>query len=252
MRQKGVFPYDFFDGITQLQCTDLPSRAAFYNKLNGDECTEEQYEHVKNVWRTFNCQSFRDYHDLYLKSDVLLLADFFEKFRRLCLESYGLDALHYYTVPGMAWDAALKMTEIELDLIGDEEIYTFLERSIRGGISQISKRIGKANNTYANGSVDPLAPITYLIYLDANNLYGWAMSQPLPTRNFRWLTPEEIEQLDLSVIADNTRLGYIFEVDLKYPHELHERHSDYPLAPERLDIEEEMLSPFQKRCFPKD
>ena len=139
MRQKGVFPYDYFDSITQLQCTDLPSRAAFYNKLNGDECTEEQYEHAKNIWRTSNCQNFRDYHDLYLKSDVLLLVDFFEKFRRLCLESYGLDALHFYTVPGMVWDAALITTEIELDLIGDEEIYTFLDRSIRGAISQILK-----------------------------------------------------------------------------------------------------------------
>ena len=122
IRRKGVFPYDFFDNVAELQCTELPEREGFFNKLNGEECSVEQHIHAKTVWRSFNCLSFRKYHDLYLKSDVLLLADFFEKFRRLCMSSYGLDAAHYHTAPRMGWDAALKMTNIELDL-SDNEVH---------------------------------------------------------------------------------------------------------------------------------
>ena len=100
MRRKGVFPYDFFDSVEILTSPELPSREAFYNTLQGEECTVEDYIHAKTVWRSFNCTSFRQYHDLYLKSDVLLLADFFEQFRRMCMSSYGLDAAHYHTAPG--------------------------------------------------------------------------------------------------------------------------------------------------------
>ena len=253
MRQKGIFPYDFFDSMRKLECTELPPRETFFNTLNGEECSVKDYMHAKNVWQTFNCHSFRQYHDLYLKGDVLLLADFFEKFRTLCLTSYGLDAVHYHSAPGMAWDAALKMTKVELDLIDNEAMYTFLERSIRGGVSQITKRFAKANNEYCGeGDFDPLKPITWLIYLDANNLYGHAMSQPLPTGNLRWLTREQIDNIDLTTIADDANQGYIFEVDLVYPSHLHDAHNDLPLAPEKLVIEEEMLSPFQKQHFPKE
>ena len=165
----------------------FPSRVAFFNKLADSEVNMKDYLHAKLVWETFGCQTFRDYHDLYLKGDVLLLADFFERFRDMCLDSYGIDAVHYYSAPGMAWDAALKMTKVKLELFIDEDKYTFIERSIRGGISQISKRNAKANNPRCD-DYNPMKRITHLIYLDANNLYGWAMSQPLQTHGFRWLT----------------------------------------------------------------
>ena len=112
---------------------------------------------------------------------------------------------------GMAWDAALKITKVRLDLFDNEEMYTFIERSIRGGISQISKRFAKANNSRCR-DFDPLKPITHLIYLDANNLYGWAMSQMLPTHNFRWLSKKEINDLVLENLQDDDDIGYIFEV----------------------------------------
>ena len=115
------------------------------------------------------------------------------------------------SLSGMAWDAALKLTGVKLDLFDNEEMYTFTERSIRGGISQISKRFAKANNAGCK-DYDPLKPITYLIYLDANNLYGWAMSQFLPTGSFRWLTSEEIERLVIEQLDENSEYGYIFEV----------------------------------------
>ena len=149
----------------------------------------------------------------------------------------------------MAWDAALKMTSVKLELFSDEDMYSFIEHSIRGGISQISKRYAKANNPEWKG-YDPLKPITHLIYLDANNLYGWAMSQPLPTHGFRWLSEEEIARIRIQSLMDDAEDGYIFEVDLHYPDHLHQRHNDYPLAPERLTIDQSMLSPLQQQ-FPK-
>ena len=252
MRKKGVFPYDFFNHIsklTSLEEIEFPAQDVFFNKLNNQECSMDDYLHGKLVWDTFCCKTFKAYHDLYLRSDVLLLADFFEKFRKMCMDSYGLDAAHYYTAPGMAWDAALKLTKVKLELFKDEDMYMFIERSIRGGISQISKRYAKANNPRCR-DYDPLKPITHLIYLDANNLYGWAMSQSLPTHGFRWLCPEEIRNLDINTLRDDSVEGYIFEVDLQYPQKLHDRHNSYPLAPERLTIDESMLSPLQKN-FPK-
>ena len=125
------------------------------------------------------------------------------------MEGYGLDAAHYYTAPGMAWDAALKLTGVKLDLLDNEAMYTFIERSIRGRISQISKRFAKANNRGCR-DFDPMKPITHLIYLDANNLYGWAMSQMLPTHNFRWLTAEEITNLLITQLDENSEDGYIY------------------------------------------
>ena len=124
---------------------------------------------------------------------------------------------------------------------------TFIERSIRGGISQISKRFAKANNKDCR-DYDPLSPISHLIYLDANNLYGWAMLQFLPTHGFRWLTQAEINYIIIKYSADDSGDGYIFEMDLTYPKSLHPRHSDYPLVPERLTIDS-MLSSLQQK-FP--
>ena len=251
MTQKGIFPYDFFDNFSKLNYNHFPPREAFYNTLANEECSIKDYLHGELVWNKFNCKTFKDYHDLYLKSDVLLLTDFFEKFRNECINSYGLDAAHYFSAPGMAWDAALKLTEVQLQLFDNEEMYTFLERSIRGGVSQISKRVAIANNENCQ-DFDPLKPISHLIYLDANNLYGWAMSQSLPTHDFRWLTFEEIANLDIRNISskDDAEYGYIYEVDLHYPDNLHDLHNDYPLAPERLTIDESMLSNFQQEKFP--
>ena len=155
-----------------------------------------------NVWDAFGCETMGDYHDVYLQLDVLLLADFFEKFRRTCQDFYKLDPLHYYTTPGLAWDAALRMSRVDLELITNENIYNMIENSIRGGISMISTRHAKANNPSLASTYDPDLPRQDLIYLDANNLYGHAMSQYLPTGGFRLLDDEEVEALDLDSLDD--------------------------------------------------
>ena len=216
--------------------------------------SDEDYQHALNVWNTFKCKIIKDYHDLYLKSDVLLLADVFENFRKTCLKHYNLDPAHYYTSPGLAWDACLKETAQELELLQDYDMLMMFEKGIRGGITHISKRYAEANNKYMK-DFNPDKPSAFIQYLDANNLYGWAMSQSLPTHGFKWmknLTKDKVLDI-LEKVNDNMknpikRKGYIFEVDLKYPKDLRESHNDYPLAPEKLKVNgvEKLISHFKR------
>ena len=185
-----------------------------------------------------------DYHDIYLKCDVLLLTDFFEKFRATCLAHYSLDAVHYYSVPGLAWDADLRITHVSLELITDIDMYHFIENSIRGGISMITTRYARAN-PHILLAYETSRPNVSLIYLDAKNLYGWAMSQPLPTQGLRFLQPHEIEALTVGELSDDAEDGYIFEVDLSYPQHLHNADDEYQLAPDSLEIGRDMYSPAQ-------
>ena len=186
LTREGVYPYDYVSSIDKLKETKLPSKDEFYSELNDEEISEEGYQHAINVWNSFNCQTLQGYHDHYLKSDILLLADVFENFRKTCLKHYKLDPCHYYTAPGLAWDACLKETKQDLEILKDYGMLMMFERGIRGGISHISKRYAEANNKYMK-DFDETKPSTYIQYLDANNLYGWAMSQKLPTLGFKWI-----------------------------------------------------------------
>ena len=235
LTRKGVYPYDYVTSIEKLQETKLPPKEAFYSILYNEEISDEDYQHALNVGNTFGCQTLQDYHDLYLKSDVLLLADVFENFRKTCLKYYKLDPCHYYTAPGLAWDACLKLTKQELQLLTDYDMLMMFEKGIRGGISHISKRYAEANNKYMK-DFDKTKSSTFIQYLDANNLYGWAMSQKLPTHGFKWMDINISSVLKLLEKKD-TKIGYIFEVDLEYPKSLWEEHNDYPLAPERIKID---------------
>ena len=176
MAQKGVYPYDYMDSFNRFEETQLPNKVDFYSILNDENISDEDYEHAKRVWRKLRCKTMGDYHDYYLASDVVLLADVFENFRKTCLEYYKLDPCHYFTSPGLSWDAMLKMTDIKLELMTDIDMFQFVEKGLRGGISYIANRYGKANNKYMK-KYDEKAPSKYIMYLDANNLYGWAMSQ---------------------------------------------------------------------------
>ena len=148
MKQKGVYPYDYMSNFDKFNETQLPTKDEFYSQMNNTHITDEEYSHAQNVWNTFNLKTMGEYHDLYLKSDVLLLADVFENFRKTCLEYYRLDPCHYFTSLGLSWDAMLKMTEVNLELITDIDMYQFVEEGLRGGISYIANRYGKANNKY--------------------------------------------------------------------------------------------------------
>ena len=283
LKKKGVFPYEFMSDFKKLNVNKLPSKSKFYSRLNDSNITDKEYEHAQNVWKEFNCKTMRDYHDLYLKTDVLLLSDVMENYRNVCIDNYKLDPLWYYTVPGLAWDAALKISKIKLELLTDPDMYLMVENGIRGGISTIMKRYAKANNPYI-GKIRDKTPIEimkelkkitneehqfsvdavceyfwdfdteeirnlrkkmesgevfnpeqvtiYIMYLDANNLYGWAMSQPLPVDEFKWIKESELQNWNNLGEGE----GCILEVDLEYPKELHDNHNEYPLAPERLRV----------------
>ena len=185
IKQKGFYPYEYMDSEEKFKDTKLPPRKAFYSKLSGRGITEKDYKHAWNVWNTFNMKTFKEYHELYNETDVLLLADVFENFRDLCLKIYGLDPVYYFTASGLAWDACLKITDIDLELLSENNMLLMFEKGIRGGISIISNRYGKANNKYMGKGFNKNKPSKYLMYLDANNLYGCAMSMKLPTHGFK-------------------------------------------------------------------
>ncbi|XP_046737560.1 uncharacterized protein LOC124406251 [Diprion similis] len=185
LTRKGVFPYEYMDSWEKLEDVKLPPEEKFYSKLNNQ--------------------------DLYLRTDVFLLADVFENFRQNCYATYNLDPLHYYTAPGLSFDAMLKCTGIELELRTDIDMLMFIEKDIRGGVSQSSNRYAKANNRYMGDAFNPALEESYLMYFDVNNLYGAAMSFTLP--------------------CNEAEFGYLLEVDLEYPEELHEMHKDLPLCP---------------------
>ena len=148
LTRKGVYPYDYVSSLDKLLETSLPPKEAFYSHLYDKGITDEDYQHAVNVWNIFECKTIRDYHNLYLKTDVLLLADVFENFRKTCLKHYKLDPAHYYTSPGLAWDACLKETGQQLQLLHDYDMLMMFERGIRGGITHISKIYAEANNKY--------------------------------------------------------------------------------------------------------
>ena len=236
IKQKGFYPYEYMDKAEKINETKLPPREAFYSKLSGEGITEKNYKHAWNVWNTFKMKTFKDYHKLYNETDVLLLADVFENFRDLCLKIYGLDPVYYFTAPGLAWDACLKMTNINLELLSDPNMLLMFEKGIRGGISIISNRYGEANNKYMGKKFNKNELSKYLMYLDANNLYGRAMSEKLPIHSFKWLSSGEMEKLfNNQVVQIWEKTPCILEVDLVYPENLHDLHNDYPFCPERVE-----------------
>lgn len=251
--RKGVYPYTWMDNKDKFSVNVLPPKDAFYNDLTKSHISDEDYDHAKNVWEKFEIRHMGEYHDLYLKSDVLQLADVFERFRDECLSNYGLDPAHFFTCPGLAWSAALKISKCRLELITQDisDAYLFIESGLRGGVSQVSNRYAKANNKYLEDTYDPTEESSYLIYHDCNNLYGKAMQLPLPVSDFRFLNEDECKQFKVESVDINSTKGYILEVDLDYPKELHDLHSDYSLAPESNSVSDDMLSPYSKDLWSK-
>jgi hypothetical protein len=228
--EKGVYPYYYMDGLSRFEERTLPPKSEFYSKLNDTDISEEDYPHAQHVWETFDIKNMKEYHNLYLKTDTLLLSDVFESFRDVC---YDLDSTWYYTSPGLAWDAALKKTDVSLELLSDPDMLLMREKGIRGGVSTITTRYSKANNPYME-EYNPQEPTKYIQYLDANNLHGAGMSRKLPTHGFEWMTQRELGNWEQ--LSSEPTIGCILEVDLEHPTHLHKFHNDYPLAPETLRI----------------
>ena len=174
--------------------------------------------------------------------DIVQLADVFEDFRSMCLASYKLDAAYYVSSPQLSWDAMMRNTGVKLELISDPAMFQMIDSGIRGGVAMITKRYAHANNKSMGAKMDQTKPASWIKGLDANNLYGWAMSQPLPYGDFKFVTPEEFNKIKWEEQEDEQEFGYIVKVDLDYPERLHEEHNDFPLAPERMAVKKEWVS----------
>ena len=237
--RKGIYPYDYMDSFNRFEEIENPPKEAYYSILNDQEITDEDYEHSIKIWKEDKIKNLGEYHDLYLKIDVLLLAEIFENFRNVCLKHYELDPAHYYTSPGLSWDALLKFSKQKLELLSDINMIQFIESGIRGGVSMISHRHSIANNKYMMKNYDPNKELKSIIYLDANNLYGWAMCEPLPVGNFKMYDDETTKDKIFERLQNwksSNKKGYIIELDLEYPKELHDLHNSYPLAPEKIKV----------------
>ena len=233
LTRKGVYPYEYVNSWDRFNETQLPPISAFYSNLNMSSISKEDYQHAQRAWEEFGIHNIGDYHNLYLRTDVILLANVFEAFRDTCIKHYKLDPAHFYTSPGLAWKACLKCTGIKLELLTDPDMLLMFERGIRSGITQAVCKYASANNKYMGDKFDPNEDTTYLQYLDVNNLYGWEMSQPLPTGGFKWI---DVNPNEISELATRTDKGYLLEVDVSYPKELHNSHNDLPFMCERMEI----------------
>ena len=221
------------DNWERFDETSLPNKESFYSNLNMEYIDGIDYRHGNNVVKRFKLKNFGEYHNLYVKSDTLLLADVFENFRNMCLKVYELDPAHFLSLPGLAWQACLKKTKIKLELLTDYDMLLMVEEGIRGGICDSIYRLAKYMENY-----DENKESSYIQYLDANKLYGWAMSQKLPVNGFKWV--EDTSRINKEFIKnynENSNKGYILEVDVKYPKKLRDLYSDLPFLPKRMKID---------------
>ena len=230
--RKGIYPYEYMDSWERFNKTSLPSKNEFYSNVNMEDIDDIDYRHGNNVFNKFELENLGDYDDLYVQSDTLLLADVCENFRDMCLKEYELDPAHFVLLPGLAWQACLKKTNIELELLTDYDMLLMVEKGIRGGICHSIHRYAKANNKYMQNYNNNEEP-SYIQYLDGNNFYGWLISKKLPVNGFKWLdtseTSNKINEDFIKNYDENNDKGYILEVDVKYPKRLHELHSDLPV-----------------------
>lgn len=225
--KKIIFPKTYLNSFSKMSDLELPP---IYNFL-GEGYSIEDYRFAQQVWAKFDCTHIRCYIKLYLKQDVLILADVFEYFRSLCQKHYSLDPTNYSTKAELSWDAMLKVTKVNLDLISDPKMYDFLTRGTRGPLIHSLPGMAKANNKYMR-NFDPRLPSEYLACIEAKNLTEWAMSQSLPLSNFRFLSKDEVDRIDFQNVPHDGSIGYMLEVDLKYPADLHKSHRSLPFCPD--------------------
>ena len=184
--RKSVYPYGYMDEWNKFDEKELPVKESFYSNLTMEDISNTDYKHANNVFKKFDLYNLGDYHDLYVRSNTLLLADIFENFRHACLNNYELDPAHFVSLPGLAWLACLKKINVELELITDYDMLLMIEDGIRGGIYHAIQRYAKANNKYMN-DYNKNKESSYIQLLDTNNLYGMAMSEKLPIKGFKWM-----------------------------------------------------------------
>ena len=227
----------------------MPDRKDFFNDLTKQDITDDDWTFINHLWETFQLKNLRELHNLYMETDVILLADVMEEFRIMSMTKYRLDPVHFNTCPGLSWSACMRLTGQELEIPTDPKMHLFFDRGLTGGPSLVAEPHAQANNeAFAHFDKDVVR--SYIVNLDCTNQYGGAMMEYLPTGGFKWVpletTSPEYWTNFVNEQKDEQDIGYFFEVDLKYPEHLHDLHDAYPLAPEHVEIKEEMLSDYQK------
>lgn len=247
--QKGVFPYTSFDSMAFFKRDRLPPIEEFHNDLSDEPCSPADYARAQRVWDAFGCRTCEDYHDLYLAADTFILADAMESLRAMYHKAYGLDPAWFYGLPGLSMDAALRAIgkDTPPEVLTDVEMLHFCEDAKRGGITNLTQNYAEANNKHLS-TYDPSKPSSYIVYKDANNLYGWAMSQLLPHSNFRWETrmskyaTEAKIKAALAAWSDTDATGGMIEFDAHVPVDFHDLMADYPPMAEIKAVPQEALS----------
>ena len=247
IRAKGIFPYSFLDSKEKFQAALPEYGEEWRNTLTGKiDVTPEMYSQGVEMYQLLECRYFGDYHDAYLQIDVYLLADVFELFRTVCISVYRLDPAYFYSAPNLSWDAMLVTTEVQLSLLDDIDMLLFCEKAIRGGLNGVGAlRHFKANNKYLS-TYNPDQVSVYGAFFDVTSLYARIMMKMLPKDGYQWLECSSVEELFSKYEADNN-VGFFVEVDLTYPPAIHDKHYDFPLAPEKLFIKDDWLSPYSKK-----
>ena len=235
LKQKGIYPYSFANGKNSFNIPCLPRKKWFYDELSNTPISDEDYEHAKKVFNMMGCKTFQDYHDLYLTTDVLLLADIWEAYRKTALEHQELDPAHFYGLPGLAkcyWKKKMmEEGQDPLELLSDQDMFLTYEDEKRGGLSQISHRYAKANNEYCPW-YDPNEATSHIIDIDMNSLYPSIMSKfPLPHSNFQWKYDYSLQ--DILNLDPYGETGCTVVCDIHYSKDLHHSHNEYPCAIER-------------------
>ena len=239
VKQKLFYPHEYMSNFENFK-EKLPSKEKFYCSLTSKKNSDKEYEHVLKVWNKFELKTMKNYHDLYLQRDVSLLAVFFEKLRNISLKNYVLYPSHYLSVSALSWDAMLNMAKVEIELFQDRGMYIFFEKGMTGGISYICNRYSEANKKYLK-AYDPNQVAKHIIYLHANNLYGYVISKFLPTNGFKWIWIK----FDLNKYTTNRSKRCLLEIDLEYPNQLRKLLNKYQLAQDKVDIKKEMLYDYQ-------
>ncbi len=238
--RKGVYPYEYVTHFGVYNEKSLPEKEKFNSTLSNSSISDEDYQHALKVYKMFNCETFKSYTELYCILDVAILSQVVMQFRDIIYNDVNLDLLQYISLPQMSMDAMLKTSKNELELLTDETMHMLVEQNIRGGVVFCNDRY-KENDLH-DSTQD-------LIYVDVNSLYATSMTYPLPYSNYKWCSLDELSRIDWKNIDTEGTTGYILQVDLICPPEIHDFLSEYPVAPENVTIRYEQLSPYAKHCL---
>ena len=234
--RKGIYPFEYMNSWKRFNEPVPLSKKYYYSELNDENISDRDLVHVKNVCHIFSITNLVDYHDLYVSLDVALLADVYQNFRDTSINIDQLDPAYYLSAPRLYWQSCLKKTVVKLKFLTDENMLLLFEKDIPGGMCNIIHKYAKANNKYMK-NYDINKESTFLAYVDANNLYGWAMSKKLPIDNFKWETDlSKFCEDFIKNYSEESDTGYLFYVNITCPKNLYKLHRDLPFLSHRMKV----------------